>query len=322
LENNVSFNFFVAHGGTNFGFTSGANYDKEHDIQPDITSYDYDAPISEAGWATAKYTAIRNKLKEYVTYNIPEPPPALPVIEIPSVKLTKAISLFDFSGKIEPVINDTPLSFEDLNQGFGYVLYEKNFTDSISGNLEVKGLRDYALVYVNDKKVGELNRNVNKYSMDIQIPAKATLKILVENMGRINYGAEIVHNTKGIISPVKINGMEITGNWKMYKLPMNEAPRLNTFTGSAIAGAPAIYRGSFNLIKTGDTFLDMSKWGKGIVFINGINIGRYWNVGPQQTLYTPGCWLKKGKNEIVIFEQQNDRLQTEVSTIKMPVFSF
>jgi beta-galactosidase len=138
-------------------------------------------------------------------------------------------------------------------------------------------------------------------------------------MGRINYGAEIVHNTKGIISPVKINNMEITGGWKMYKLPMDKTPDIKAFNETKILGIPSIYQGSFDLIKTGDTFLDMSKWGKGIVFINGINIGRYWNVGPQQPLYVPGCWLKKGKNEIVIFEQQNDKLQTEISAVKTPV---
>jgi beta-galactosidase len=319
LKDTVSFNFYMVHGGTNFGFTSGANYDKGHNIQPDITSYDYDAPISEAGWVTPKYTAIRNKIKEYVKYNIPEPPAAIPVIEIPSIKLTKAISLFDFAGKVEPVINDTPLSFEDLNQGFGYVLYEKKFTQPISGKLEINGLRDYALVYVNGKKLGELNRNTNKYSMDIDIPFNATLKILVENMGRINYGSEIVHNTKGIISPVKINNMEITGDWKMYKLPMDKTPDIKVFNETKILGIPSIYQGSFDLTKTGDTFLDMSKWGKGIVFINGINIGRYWNVGPQQTLYVPGCWLKEGNNEIVIFEQQNDKLQTEISAVQTPV---
>ena len=165
--------------------------------------------------------------------------------------------------------------------------------------------------------------------MEIDVPFNATLEILVENMGRINYGSEIVHNTKGIISPVTIAGKEITGGWNMYRLPMSEAPDLQTLKrnvytiGSTQANklkdCPAIYEGTFTLDQTGDTFIDMEAWGKGIIFINGINIGRYWQVGPQQTLYIPGVWLKKGENKITIFEQLNETVQSEVSTVKQPV---
>jgi beta-galactosidase len=319
LDNNVSFNFYMVHGGTNFGFTSGANYDKNHDIQPDITSYDYDAPISEAGWATPKYMAIREELKKYVSYSVPEIPEAYPVIAITSIKLLKAVDIVALKEKIKPVISDKPLTFEDLNQGQGYVLYSKKFPKPISGKLEIKGLRDFATVYVNGEKVGELNRYFNNYSVDVDIPLNATLEILVENMGRINYGSEIIHNLKGIISPVVINGNEITGNWLMYKFPLDEKPEIKSYSNKNIKGRPAFYSGSFKLDKTGDTFLDMRKWGKGIVFINGHNLGRYWNVGPQQTLFIPGVWLNKGKNEIVIFEQLNDIIQSEVSCIPTPI---
>jgi len=319
LKAGVSFNYYMVHGGTNFGFTSGANYDKKHDIQPDITSYDYDAPISEAGWATPKYKALRELFKKNVSYKIPPIPAPIPVIEIPSIKLNKAVDLFAIKAKMQPVVSDTPQTFEDLNQGYGYVLYSKHFTQPINGKLEIKGLRDYALVYVNGEKAGELNRNTNTYSCDIDIPFNATLDILVENMGRINYGAEIIHNLKGIISPVTIAGNEITGNWNMYQFPMDHEPDLKTYSNKYKKDQPVIYEGSFTLSKTGDTFLDMSKWGKGIVFVNGHNLGRYWNVGPQQTLYLPGCWLKKGANKINVFEQLNDVKQTEISGVKVPV---
>ncbi|MGI8950415.1 MAG: beta-galactosidase [Chitinophagaceae bacterium] len=319
LKNDVSFSFYMIHGGTNFGFTSGANYDSKHDIQPDITSYDYDAPISEAGWATPKYKLLRETLKKYVSYTVPEIPDANNVIEIPSIKLNKAVDLFNIKQKISPVINDTPLTFEDLNQGYGYVLYSKHFDDSINGNLEINGLRDYALVYVNGKKIAELDRMNKIYSCQINIPSNATLDILVENMGRINYGSEIVHNKKGIISPVTINENEISGNWKMYKLPLDKQPDLSSYANKYIKNHPVFYEGSFALSKTGDTFLDMRSWGKGIVFINGYNLGRYWNAGPQQTLYMPGCWLKKGVNNIVIFEQQNTAEQKEINSIKAPI---
>lgn len=316
LDNGISFNYYMIHGGTNFGFTSGANYDKEHDIQPDLTSYDYDAPISEAGWATPKYDALRALLKTNAT---PAVPAKTPVITIPNIALTKAVDLEDLKGQISPVIEDNPLTFEQLNQGDGYVWYSKKFTQPISGKLELKGLRDYAIVYVNGKKVAELNRYYKKYDCDIDIPFNATLDIVVENMGRINYGSQINANTKGIISPVIINGETITGNWEMYKLPMSTEPQLTKNKNTGKINRPTLYQGSFTLSKTGDTFLDMRDWGKGIVFVNGINIGRYWSVGPQQTLYLPGCWLKKGKNTILIFEQKNEVVQNKVKSIDTPI---
>ncbi len=287
LKAGVSFNYYMIHGGTNFGFTSGANYDKDHDIQPDITSYDYDAPISEAGWATPKYMALRKLFQQNVSYKIPPIPAQIPVIEIPSIKLNKAVSLFTMKDKMQPVLSDTPKTFEGLNQGYGYVLYSRHFKNAIKGKLEINGLRDYAIVYVNQKKASVLNRYHNNYSCDMDIPANATLDILVENMGRINYGAEIIHNLKGIISPVKIDDKEITGDWKMYKFPMDHEPVLKDYVNGYTKNIPVIYKGSFSLSKTGDTFLDMSTWGKGIVFVNGHNLGRYWNVGPQQAYICP-----------------------------------
>lgn len=330
LQNNVSINYYMVHGGTNFGFTSGANYDKKHDIQPDLTSYDYDAPISEAGWVTPKYDSLRNVIKKYVNYSLPKVPAAIPVIEIPSIKLDKIATLDGLNSKV--VENNKPMTFEQLNQGYGYVLYKKHFNQPISGTLKINGLRDYAIIYANDEKVGELNRYFNQDSIDVDIPFNSTLEILVENMGRINYGSEIVHNTKGIISPVVINDMEIEGDWQMCQIPMDEVPdfekmqKNSVFSNTESAakrllGAPVLYKGTLNLTEAGDTFLDMEDWGKGIVFINGKNIGRYWHVGPQQTLYVPGVWLKKGQNEIVIFEQQHDKHHTEVRTTKVPVLT-
>ncbi|QTE38418.1 beta-galactosidase [Mucilaginibacter gossypii] len=318
LKDTVSFNIYMAHGGTNFGFTSGANYDKEHQIQPDITSYDYDAPISEAGWITPKFTAIRNLMKKYAAYAIPEVPAQIPVIRIPAIKLTKTADLLEMAKAQQAVESDTPQTFEALNQGYGYVLYSRKFTQPVSGTLNLEGLRDYAIIYVNGEKVAELNRQSNKFSCPINIPFNARLDIFVENLGRINYGGEIIHNLKGIISPVKVDDHEINGNWQMYKLPMDKVPALGAGTTNT-TGHPELYQGTFDLNKVGDTFLDMKNWGKGIVFVNGINIGRYWKIGPQQTLYLPGCWLKKGTNSIVVLDQLNDIQQTEIVTVTMPV---
>lgn len=332
LKNDVSINFYMIHGGTNFAFNSGANFDKKRDIQPDLTSYDYDAPITEAGWASPKYDSLRTVIQKYAKGKLPEVPARFPVIEIPSIQLTKVADVLGYAEQLEAVTDVQPKTFEQMNQGYGYMLYTCKFNQPISGTLSVPGLRDYALVYVDGEKVGELNRNTQTYDMDINIPFNATLQILVENMGRINYGDEIVRNTKGIISPVMINDFEISGNWTTIGLPMDEMPdfsklpsrhvvKVGSSQAKRLSGCPVIYEGTFQLTETGDTFLDMEAWGKGIVFVNGHNLGRYWNVGPQQTLYLPGVWLKKGENKIVIFEQQNDVQQTSLKAVKTPVLT-
>ena len=319
LDAGVSFNFYMVHGGTNFGFTSGANYGNETDIQPDLTSYDYDAPISEAGWATDKYKAIRELMQKSVKYTIPAIPERIPVIALPKISLTKTYDLFTMIKDDKFVESDTLLSFEDLNQGSGYVLYRRHFNQPIEGKMLVKGIADYALVYVNGEKVGELNRVFDKDSLEINIPFNSTLDILVENMGRINYGARITQNRKGILGSITIDGNDITGDWKMYKIPFDNVPNLASKKEGYGKGLPVVYSGQFNVDKVGDTFLDMREWGKGIVFVNGINLGRYWKVGPQHTLYLPGCFLKKGNNDIVIFEQQNDSRKTELQGITEPI---
>jgi beta-galactosidase len=317
LQNNVHFNFYMVHGGTNFGFTSGANYNNEFDLQPDITSYDYDAPISEAGWATEKYRAIRNVIQRYSKQTLPPIPDPIPVIT-PVFNITHGSDALAWAREQVPVMLDTPATFETLNQGHGYVLYSKQMERAMKGTLRVDGLRDYALVYVNGKRVGELNRIFKQYTLNVDMPAGALLEIWVENMGRINYGAQIVHNSKGIISPVYLNEQALTGKWMMRSLPMDDASTLGG-KRKAIVGRPAFYRAEVTLDSTGDIFLDMRGWGKGIVFVNGHAIGRYWKVGPQQTLYVPGCWLKKGTNEVIIFEQQNDTLPRQLNTVPQPI---
>lgn len=317
LDAGVSFNYYMVHGGTNFGFTSGANYNEERDIQPDITSYDYDAPISEAGWATPKFMAIRDIMQKHSKTKLAPIPEKIAVSKYPNQPIKSSMDVLSWIKKEKPVVNDQPLTFEKLGQGHGYVLYRKRFTQPINGKLKIEGLRDFATVYVNGVNVGELNRVFNNYELEVSIPFNAILEILVENMGRINYGAEIVHNTKGIISPVFINEYEISGGWEMYKMPMSEVPVLKN--EKVKSGRPVIYESIVNIDKPADTFLDMTNWGKGIVFVNGHNLGRYWKVGPQQTLYLPGCWLKKGENKFVVLEQLNENSKTELTFTDQPI---
>ncbi len=320
LDNDVSFNYYMVHGGTNFGFWAGANYDKDHDIQPDLTSYDYDAPISEAGWATPKYNALRNLFQKTTGQSLPDVPQAIKVIDFSGAKFTKQLPIFDYIKTLKPIKANRPLRFEELNQGFGYVLYRVKLDKGYKGVLDMKGLRDYANLYVDGKWIGELNRYYKKYSLDVDLPENATMDILVENMGRINYGAEIVNNLKGIISPILVNGEQLNGSWEMYSLPFDKMPKINKTNMIYQNHLPVLKEATFNLDETGDTFLDMRSFGKGIVFINGRNIGRYWSkVGPQLTLYVPEVWLKKGKNTIQIFEQINDVDHKEIGAIKTPI---
>lgn len=319
LDAGVSINFYMWHGGTNFAFMSGANYDKKEPIQPDITSYDYDAPLSEAGVPTEKYKALRQLILNYLSADqkaaVPPVPAAPDFISIPDISLNQSAVLFNNLPK--PVHANKPVNMEALNQGYGYVLYRTTLAQGGDGLLTIHGLRDYAEIFVNGKRVGILNRMYNQDSLQITAPANARLDILVENLGRINYGREMVNNLKGITGTVTFNGRELSG-WDMFSLPMKDTKGFRFTKGNTAQAGPALYKGTFSLQKTGDTFLDMSQWGKGIVFVNGHNLGRYWSLGPQQTLYLPGCWLKTGNNEIVIFEQLG-KGKASVSAINHPI---
>ena len=319
LENDVCFNIYMVHGGTNFAFWSGANYTNDNNIQPDLTSYDYDAPISEAGWATEKYLALRAEMQKHLRSQLPAVPAKNPVITIPDIQLPATADVLSWLHSQKPVESDRPMTFEDLDQGYGYVLYSRHFNQPISGIMRVPGIADYATVYVDGKRIGELNRLIECDSIAIDLPFNSTLEILVENFGRINYGARIISNLKGITLPITIDGKEISGEWKHYKMPLAEQPDMAQLPADYKPGCPVFYHGTFTLDTVGDTFLDMSAFGKGIVFVNGHNLGRYWYVGPQQTLYLPGCWLRKGQNEIVILDQLNDSRLPSVSGVETPV---
>jgi beta-galactosidase len=183
------------------------------------------------------------------------------------------------------------------------VLYRTTVDGGATGKLLIKELRDYGLVFINGKRAGVLDRRLGKNSLDVTLPAgKVTLDILVENLGRINFGSYLLENKKGITEKVIFNNKELK-NWQMISLPFNDITAVKkTSNNSAFTEAPVIRKGSFRLSRIGDTYLDMSNWGKGVVWVNGHNLGRYWNVGPQQTLYVPVEWLKQGYNEVVVLE--------------------
>ncbi|HEV2181574.1 MAG TPA: beta-galactosidase family protein [Gemmatimonadaceae bacterium] len=316
LARGASVSLYMFHGGTNFGFTAGANYTKTKPIVPSMTSYDYGAPLSEAGWPTDKYYALRDVIRRHVTYAIPDVPARLPVIAVPAFRLTQTARLFDLVAGATPVHALDPLSFADLDQSQGYVLYRHHVNTAIDGELAVPGLRDFAEVFVNGRRVATLDRGTKRFTAHVTVAAGARLDIFVENMGHINYGPLLVDDRKGIVQPVTLGGARLTG-WDMYRLPF-DTPSAVTGEHTGAVG-PTVYRGSFTIGRTGDTFLDMRGWNRGIVFVNGVNLGRYWRVGPQQTLYLPGAWLRRGRNEIEVFDLEGHIANPSIAGLTTPV---
>lgn len=303
MDNHKSFNFYVIHGGTNFGYWAGANAFSPSQYQPDVTSYDYDAPINEMGQVTPKYYALRNLLAKYLPakQKLPAVPAANPVIEIPEIKLTASASVWD--NLPAAIQSPQPKPMEMFGQKGGFILYRTKLIGHKKGKLRITELHDYATVFVDGKYVGKLDRA--KAENIIEIPASSSanpqLDILVEGMGRINF-AEYLIDRKGITDRVSLNGMTLM-DWQIFTLPFDEAYVQNLKFTSGEATQPGIFfKGEFELATTGDTYLDVSPWEKGVVWVNGHNLGRYWNIGPQKQLYCPAPFLKKGKNEIVIFD--------------------
>ncbi len=297
LEHGESFSIYMAHGGTTFGLWSGA----DRPFKPDTSSYDYDAPISEAGWPTDKFFKTRDLFAKYLLpgETIPDPPATNTVIAIAPVDVTECAPIFV---NLPAAINDTqPRTMEKYDQGHGCILYRTEVHAGPAATLEAAAVHDFGFVFLDGKRVGVMDRRNGNFK--VALPARekpATLDILVEAMGRVNFGQE-AHDRKGIHGPVKLGGEELTG-WQVFPLPLDGKMLGNLKYLPAKADGAAFWRASVNIETPGDTFLDMRPWGKGVVWVNGHCLGRFWNIGPTQTAYMPGCWLHTGKNEIVIFD--------------------
>nr|XP_008246578.1 beta-galactosidase-1-like protein 3 [Oryctolagus cuniculus] len=310
IKHELSFNAYMFHGGTNFGFMNGAAYtDEKH--WGVVTSYDYDAVLSEAGDYTEKYYRLRSLLGSASEIPLPQLPDTNPKAVYPTVRLLHYLPLWEVLEYLnEPVKSNSPINMENLpinngsGQSFGFTLYE---TPICSGGSLHANAADTAQVFLNETIVGFLDEH--NQIMDIPKSTKCQhLRILVENQGRINFSWKIQYENKGLIGPVSIDNV-LLKDFTIYPLEMkmNFFKRLRSATWKPITGSyvgPAFYKGT---LKAGsspkDTFLSLMDWNKGFVFINGHNLGRYWNIGPQKTLYLPGVWLHPGDNEIILFEK-------------------
>jgi beta-galactosidase len=304
LSQGISVNLYMAHGGSTFGPMAGANLDQSY--TPDISNYDYDAPIDEAGRVTPKFDALRAVLAKYQHgAKLPDPPEHGRVIALDPLVFHAIAPLEKTLGTM--VRSADPVSMEALDQSYGYVLYRHRITASVSGTLEIAAAHDYALVSQRGKLLGVLDRRRNETKLEVQLDPGAPLEILVEAQGRVNFGPHLVDDRKGIVGAVKLNGEELKG-WEMYSIPVDR-PASGHYKSRKAKG-PAYYRATFNLNPLGDTFLDLRGWGKGYVWVNGHNLGRYWGVGPQQSLFCPGVWLKLLNNEIVVLDLDPNAART------------
>lgn len=306
LSKGISFSLYMTHGGTSFGHWAGAN---SPGFQPDVTSYDYDAPINEYGHATPKYQELRNMMQKYTEKKLPSvPKPIAPIITVPEFKLTEFAPLANGADKTVEA-KDTK-TFEDLDMGWGTAVYTVELPETKNGGTLVADVHDFAQYFINGEYVGKTDRVKNERAITIPATKKGDkLQIVVEGMGRINFGRAI-KDFKGIVGDMKltadVDGHEVTWNlknWTMTTIPDDYQTAVKAFEKkSDNKGTRGYYRGYFNLKKVGDTFLNFETWGKGQVYVNGHAMGRIWYIGPQQTLFIPGCWLKKGKNEIIVLD--------------------
>ena len=326
LSKGISFSLYMTHGGTSFGHWAGAN---SPGFAPDVTSYDYDAPINEQGLPTSKFWELRTMMQKYSLSPAPSPkgkgnkvalpavPKApMPIIEVPQFRLEKVMDLCGLVTK--RVENRDVLTMEDMDCGWGMIQYTTTLPDIPRKSvLTLNDCHDYAQIWVNHQFVGSIDRVKNEKSLMLPPVKKGdVLNILVEAMGRINFGRAI-KDFKGITSDVQLqteqDGHEMTytlkhwvirtmaDDYEAIKTAM-AANRVETKDNEAIVSDGGYFKGEFTLKKVGDTFLNFEAFGKGQVWVNGHAMGRIWHIGPQQTLYVPGCWLKKGKNEVIVLD--------------------
>lgn len=321
LAQRASFSIYMAHGGTSFGFSAGANAPP---FAPQTTSYDYDAPIDEAGRATPKFHALRALFLRHL-----EPGERLPSVPenprtqaLPRFALTEATPLLADLGT--PHASDDPPAMEELDQASGCLVYRTTLPAGPPAALRIDEVRDLAWVRIDGELVATLDRRAGQGSVRLAERARdAELEILVEAFGRVNYGPQL-HDRKGITKSVELVEALRTRTlapWRVHKLPFDarQLSELRFRPASAPLGVPAIYRGRFEAARTDDTFLDLSAWSHGAVWVNGHALGRYWSIGPQQTLYVPGCWLAKGTNEVLVLDLDGRASALELAGRAEPV---
>lgn len=317
-----SINLYMFHGGTNFGFMNGCSARGTLDL-PQVTSYDYGALLNEQGNPTEKYYAVQKMMATYYPQYPQEEPLIKECLPARTLSLTAKTSLFANVHNIAQAETSLyPKRMEELGQHTGYLLYEADVEmDAPEERLRIIDGRDRAQVYVNDRHLA--TQYQTEIGKDLLIAGdekdSINLKILLENMGRVNYGHKLLADSqrKGIRTGVCVD-LHFHLQWKQYPLELQDLSRLD-FSKEWQENAPAFYRFDFRLDCVYDTYIDMRGYGKGAVFVNGHNLGRFWEVGPTTSLYVPHGFLKEGDNTIIVFETEG-RYQETLQLVQQPTF--
>lgn len=314
-----SLNFYMFEGGTNFGFMSGRNGGSK---TGDITSYDYDAPLTEDGRITEKYKLFKEVISHFKT--IEELPLTMEIKRktYGRIACTGKVDLFSVLGKISaPVRSDYPLTMEEIGQNYGYILYRTKIRDGETvKEIRLEGAADRVQCYHDGEFVyTAFAENIQEKFEPREMRTGGTMDLLCENIGRENFGTGLENQRKGITGGVKINDHRHFG-FEIYPLPLEEEQiEKIDFNAGYSEGIPAFYRFAFSADELCDTFLDMNGFGKGCAFVNGFNLGRFWEIGPQKRLYIPAPLLKKGMNTLIIFETEG-RAADEICLTEIPDF--
>ncbi|GAA3713857.1 beta-galactosidase [Sphingomonas cynarae] len=315
LKRGYSVSLYMFHGGTTFGWMNGADSHTGKDYHPDTTSYDYNAPLDEAGNPRYKYALLASVIAEVTGKPAVTPPASTVAATFPVSTIQRSASLWD--NLPEPVRSPRPLTFEELDQNYGYVLYRVALPKGQGGRLLLKGMHSYAQVYIDRKLVGTLDRRLDQEAVDLPSRAgPATLDILVENTGRVNYSHAIRTEQTGLTGAVTLDGMPLI-DWRMFRLPMNDLSRLRL--SNAPCTGPCFYEVEMQVDRPADTYLDMRGLRKGQLWLGTHNLGRFWSIGPVHTLYTPAPWMERGANRITFFDLMGDATD-RLSTVKTPIF--
>ncbi|KAJ5833382.1 hypothetical protein N7474_001693 [Penicillium riverlandense] len=326
LQSNNSISFYMFHGGTNWEFDNSCLWDGNGYLDPVTTSYDYGAPLDESGRVTSLYSTLRSLIEDYGrdSTSLPSIPINVPLMSTPKMHLSPVASLFQNLG--EPKVQSSdPMYMEQLNQSYGYVLYEHTVRSAIKGPVVAGDYpRDRIIVFVNGERRGVQDMIYNNPPpIDVSLSPGDTLQLLVENLGRVSFQQYMDDQRKGIVGNVTVSGV-ILRDWSMYSLPLVSLPsHVRSVAGTTLSSrshdeverklgsltSPVFFAGILESTVAGDddsardTFLHLEGITKGVVYVNGYNIGRYWVIGPQQSLYVPGCFLKRsGRNDVVVLE--------------------
>ncbi len=315
LEHGYSVSLYMFHGGTSFGWMNGADTHTGTDYHPDTSSYDYDAPLDEKGEPRYKFELFRKAIEDTTHVAAPRMPKASALTAFPIARKMLTASLW--RNLPTPVNSKVLLSFEDLDQAYGYVLYRTGLDEGAGGKLVLGGLHDYAQVYVDQQFIGTLDRRLGSDTLELpRLTRASTLDILVENTGRVNYSRKIRTERTGLTGEVTVDGVA-PKSWEIYSLPMDNVAHLR-YLPEPCSG-PCFFQAQMAVKKPADTYLDTRGLHKGQMWVEAHNLGRFWSIGPQYSLYTPAPWLQQGMTTLTFFDLLADSGE-HLASVTAPIF--